>query len=66
MPFTEGQTVSGWGVYRSAPWHFAGIFDTQEKAQAEADRLGAGYVVKYGDNQVGTDNFIATDETPNA
>lgn len=40
------------------PWHFAGIFRTEQEAKAEQERLGQGYQVAYGSNRMGTDDFI--------
>jgi hypothetical protein len=58
MPFEAGKTRFGWGVYRSAPWHFVGMFDTKDDAAAKASEMGEGYEVALGENQAGTDNFI--------
>ena len=40
MPFVEGETLSGWGVVRRAPWHFVGLFDNESDAKAKAAELG--------------------------
>lgn len=58
MPFQTGQTISGWGVFRSAPWRFVAIFPTKDEAETKAKELGQDYEVKYGENQAGTDNFV--------
>ena len=67
MPSTEGKTIVGWGVVRkqSEPWHFAGLFPTKEAAEAEAAKLGPTYVVLFGENRKGSDDFISS-ETTNA
>jgi hypothetical protein len=58
--FVEGETIRGWGVVRCPPypWHFIGMFDSKEEAEAAAKNAGSGYQARYGDNQAGTDNFI--------
>lgn len=58
MAFTTGETIKGWGVVREKPWHFVGIFSTKELAEKKALESGADYVVRFGENQAGTDNFI--------
>lgn len=58
MPFAEGRTMVGWGVIRPNPWAFDGIYETREEAEAEASKLGSDYLVKWGEQQGGTDNFI--------
>jgi hypothetical protein len=63
MPFTAGKTAKGWGVYRPAPWHFAGIYPSKERAEAKAQELGPQYATSYGEHQVGTDNFVGTAAT---
>lgn len=61
MPFKEGNTLTGWGFVRGAPWDFAGIFKTKEEAEAKAADMGEGYEVRYGENQEGTDNFMSVE-----
>jgi hypothetical protein len=63
MPFTEGTTERGWGVVRCKPWHFVGLFPTQELAEAKAKELGSTYEAINGEHQVGTSNFIWTNLT---
>lgn len=58
MSFVEGTTLTGWGVVRSAPWHFAGIFETKQQAESKANELGPEYEVHFGENREGTDDFI--------
>ena len=60
MPYVEGTTLTGWGVVRDAPWHFAGLFGTKEEAEAKAKQLGPEYEARHGDNREGTDDFIST------
>lgn len=50
--------LMGWGVYRNAPWAFAGLFATRDEAQAKAQGLGGSYKVGYGSHKPGTDDFI--------
>lgn len=56
--YVEGETLTGWGAFRSAPWHFVGIFPDKASAEAAAQEAGPDYEVGYGDNQAGTDNFV--------
>jgi hypothetical protein len=60
MPFQEGKTLTGWGVVRNAPWHFAGLYPTKHEADTKAQEMGAGYVALFGEQQEGTDNFISS------
>ena len=64
MPFSKGVTVVGWGVFRSAPWHLAGIYDGKEEAAAKWLQMGDDYIVRRGEGQEGTDNFVVTEEGP--
>ncbi|MFJ2526191.1 hypothetical protein ACIOWB_24000 [Pseudomonas capeferrum] len=50
--------VLGWGVYRMAPWHLQGVYDTEEKARAQADASGEGYLVSQGSHRLGSDDFV--------
>jgi hypothetical protein len=43
---------------RLSPWDFLGIFPTKEEAEAKARKAGAGYVVRYGENRAGSDDFV--------
>jgi hypothetical protein len=60
MPHLEGKTLRGWGVVSSHPWRFAGLFPNKPDAEKEALRLGGNYVVRFGDNRAGTDDFVWT------
>ena len=51
MPIVEGKSLIGWGAVRDTPWHFAGLYASQGEAQAKADRMGEGYVARYGERQ---------------
>lgn len=62
MAFREGTTAKGWGVYRNAPWHFVGLFPTQQAAEEKAKQMGADYLVRRGENRVGTDDFVWTSQ----
>jgi hypothetical protein len=48
---------SGWGVLRLKPWHLAGVFRSSAEAEKFEGGLGEGYVIKYGDHRVGTQEF---------
>ncbi len=62
MPFINGKTVACWGVVRSAPWHLAGMYDGKADADAKALEMGPEYIVRWGENREGTDDFIWTGE----
>lgn len=47
----------GWGVVCLRPWHLAGVFQSSVDAEKLAERLGAGYVVKFGDHTSGSTEF---------
>jgi hypothetical protein len=49
VPFTIGKVLKGWGVVRTSPWHFAGLYRTKQEADAKAQEMGAGYVVLFGE-----------------
>lgn len=51
--------VKGWGVIRSAPWHFAGLFLSKEEADALRNKLGADYRVANGSHRIGSDDFLS-------
>ncbi len=55
----------GWGVVRNDPWHFVGLFDSQEEAEVEHAKYGADYLVVLGSNKKGTDEFVwfSSDQT---
>lgn len=50
--------VLGWGVVKKEPWSFIDIYASKEAADAEAARLGSGYIVQYGSHKLGTDDFM--------
>lgn len=51
--------VLGFGVVSNSPWHFGGIYVSQDEAERIADHLGDAYEVRYGSHQVDSDNFVA-------
>lgn len=51
--------VKGWGVVRSSPWHLAGVYATEEVAEAKAKALGEGYEPRYGSHRLGSDDFVS-------
>ena len=61
MPIVDGKTLIGWGAVRESPWHFAGLFASQEEAQLKADAMGEGYVALYGERQEEPDTFASAD-----
>jgi len=60
MPYLEGRTRRGWGVFSPAPWKFVGLFSNKLDAEKEAVKLGDNYLVRLGDNREGTDDFVWT------
>lgn len=58
QPMEVPRWVRGWGVIRRQPWHFVRLFNNQEDASRESERLGKGYEVAYGEHCPGTDDFI--------
>lgn len=48
---------TGWGVLRISPWHLAGVFASSIDAENLVQRLGPGYVIKFGDHVLGSPNF---------
>ena len=60
MPYLEGNTLTGWGVVRNAPWHFVGIFSDKGEAEAKAHEMGDQYEVHWGENREGSDDFVWT------
>lgn len=63
MPFLDSSNPGwyrGFGVLRSAPWHFAGIHMDAEAAEKQAATLGDGYEVRFGSNRYGTDDFLSS------
>ena len=51
----------GWGVVRLNPWHLAGVFVSSLDAEELAQKLGEGYIVKYGDHVFGSPDFTFSD-----
>jgi hypothetical protein len=64
MPIPGEMLRRGWGVVRLKPWHLAGIFASSVDAEALADSLGPGYVVKFGDHMPGSAEFSVSDPLP--
>jgi len=66
MPIPGEMLRRGWGVMRLRPWHLAGIFASSIDAEALADQLGPGYLVKFGDHTPGSSEFsVSTPQTSN-
>ena len=51
---------AGWGVLRLNLWHLAGVFTSSGDAEKLVRTMGAGYVVRYGDHRVGSQDFSFT------
>ena len=60
MPIPGDNITQGWGVVRLNPWHLAGVFVSSIDAENLAQRLGPGYVVKFGDHVFGSPDFSFT------
>jgi hypothetical protein len=58
MPFVNGVTIKGWGVFRRSPWHLAGIYASQQEAEAKGNEMGPDYVVALGEGGLGSDDFV--------
>ena len=61
MPLPIGNTRRGWGVSRAEPYHFAGLYRTKPEADAKAAAMGPDYIVSYGAQEAGTENFFASE-----
>lgn len=48
----------GFGVYRAAPWHLAGVFRSQSDAENLLSQLPSGYLVGWGRHRLGGDDFV--------
>jgi hypothetical protein len=48
---------TGWGVLRISPWHLAGVFESSVDAENLVQKLGPGYVIKFGDHDRGSRDF---------
>jgi hypothetical protein len=57
MPIPGETLKQGWGVLRLKPWHLAGVFTSSLDAEKLAQSLGPGYIVKYGEQAIGSSNF---------
>lgn len=57
MSIPGSNLTAGWGVLRLKPWHLAGVFRSSGEAERFASSLGEGYVIKYGDHRVGSQDF---------
>ncbi|WP_429298873.1 hypothetical protein [Paraburkholderia sp. GAS199] len=53
--------VLGFAVVRNSPWHFGGIYASEEDAERIAGRFGHAYELRYGSHQIDSDNFVAVD-----
>lgn len=65
MVFPGETALLGWGVVRNEPWHFAGLFSSEEEATRHAAELGPEYEVHWGENKKGTDDFVFGASPPN-
>lgn len=59
MPHSGDRVKSGWGVFRLAPWHLAGVFETSGEAEAKVAELGPAYTIRYGETRPGSDEFVS-------
>lgn len=61
MPLAIGKAVRGWGVIRPVPYHFAGLYRTKSEADGKAIAMGPEYLVSYGAQEAGTENFFLSE-----
>jgi hypothetical protein len=61
MSFAIGKSLRGWGALRPSPYHFGGLYRTKAEAEDKALEFGPEYVVSYGAQEEGTDNFVPAD-----
>ena len=61
-PLAIGKALRGWGVFRPSPYHFVGLYRTKAEAEARAAAMGSSeYLVSYGAQEVGTENFFLSE-----
>ena len=53
--------IKGWGVFRSSPWHFDGLFVSEAEAETRRLVLGTDYEVHFGSRRLATSDFIVED-----
>lgn len=58
MPFAGHGTRFGWAALCREPWHLAGVYGTRRQADAKARELGEAYKVVYGEQRIGSNEFI--------
>jgi hypothetical protein len=61
MAYRPDQTIVGYGVFRTNPWHLAGVFCTRRQAEAKASQLGSDYQVRWGENRDAIQDFVVTE-----
>jgi hypothetical protein len=52
--------VLGYGVVMDNPWHFGGVYASEDEAYENAARLGTEYVVRHGSHRLDSDDFVFT------
>ena len=57
MSLSDRTTISGWGVFRPAPWHLEGIYDGKEEASAKWLQMDPEYIVRRGAGCLETGEF---------
>jgi hypothetical protein len=57
MSLPRGLSVRRWGVFHKDKMKLYQLFDSEEEAQAYVVKMGSKFVVKVGDNIVGTEHF---------
>lgn len=62
MPIPGNDLKAGWGVLRLKPWHLAGVYASSIDAEKMARVMGVGYVVKYGDHRMNSQDFSYSSE----
>ncbi|PUA20862.1 hypothetical protein C7W93_11645 [Glaciimonas sp. PCH181] len=55
-PDNSGNVI-GFGIVKSSPWHFGGIYSEETDARRIASKLGSQYEVHYGSHRLNSDDF---------
>lgn len=58
MSFAGHKSRFGWAALCREPWHLAGVYGTRRQADAKTRELGEAYKVVYGEQRIGSDEFI--------
>jgi hypothetical protein len=64
VPFSGDKSRFGWAALCSEPWHLAAVYGTRKQADAKSRELGEAYKVVYGEQRIGSDEFIVHEGPP--